>query len=208
MQPSLFGTRENCPPENVLPFGGEVFYYPDFLSAQESHSFFERLLAETNWQQDQITIFGKTMDIPRLTALYGTEGSPYSYSGITMVPNGWTETLLEIKRRIEAIAAVEFTTVLINLYRDGRDSNGWHSDDEKELGTNPVIGSVSFGAERNFKFRFIKDKTIKRDLILTSGSLVLMRGETQHNWQHEIPKSKKVTIPRINLTFRVIHTNK
>lgn len=182
----------------------DVIYYPALFSSEESEKYFQKLFQETQWQQDSITIFGKTHLQPRLTALYGEAGKSYSYSGITMFPSEFTPLLRAIKNRTESISETKFSTVLLNLYRDGNDSNGWHSDDEKELGLNPIIASVSFGAERIFHFRYKRDKTQTHKLMLESGSLLLMRGETQHTWQHQLPKSKKIRTPRINLTFRRI----
>tara|TARA_B100000949_G_C14095355_1_gene371753 strand:- start:29 stop:640 length:612 start_codon:yes stop_codon:yes gene_type:complete len=181
-----------------------VIYYPDFFSKSKSGLYFKELYEETPWQQDDIKIFGKIYPQPRLTALYAGNGLPYSYSGITMHPHHFTPTLQHIKELVEGICNTEFTTCLLNLYRNGQDSNGWHADDEKELGKNPVIASVSFGAERFFKMRpkDRKGETIK--LKLAHGSLLIMAGETQHFWQHELPKTKLVIEPRINLTFRVI----
>lgn len=188
----------------VILQDAEVYYYPNYFTKEESDTFFQELLKETIWQQDDITIFGKTMPVPRLTALYGDVDRPYRYSGISMQPHPWTPTLLIIKERIESVSKVSFTSVLLNLYRTGQDSNGWHADDEKELGVNPVIGSVSFGAERPFHMRHKQDKAIKEKILLRHGSYLLMAGETQHHWHHQIAKTKKEIEPRINLTFRVI----
>ncbi|MAU26020.1 MAG: alpha-ketoglutarate-dependent dioxygenase AlkB [Muricauda sp.] len=182
----------------------DIRYYPHFLTASEADCFFDRLLQNIEWRYDDITVFGKTYKQPRLTALYGNNGKPYSYSNIVMWPHSFIEPLTTIKERIEKVAKVEFTTCLLNLYRDGKDSNGWHSDDEKELGRNPVIASVSLGEERYFHLRHKKNKSLKSKLLLQHGSLLLMQGETQHNWQHQIPKTAKRIGPRINLTFRVI----
>lgn len=121
-----------------------------------------------------------------------------------MLPHNWTLLLKKIKLHIESIVNTNFTTVLLNYYRDGSDSNGWHADNEKELGINPVIASVSFGAERNFQLKHNNDKTLKKNIILEHGSLLIMKGATQHNWKHQIPKTAKPVGPRINLTFRVI----
>ena len=121
-----------------------------------------------------------------------------------MFPKPLSLVLKKIKTRIEEVSEVKFNTVLLNLYRDGSDSNGWHSDDEPELGRNPVIASLSFGAERVFQLRNKSDKSLRKNILLEDGSLLLMKGATQHNWQHQIPKSKKITRPRINLTFRSI----
>ncbi|MEO7536378.1 MAG: alpha-ketoglutarate-dependent dioxygenase AlkB [Ferruginibacter sp.] len=199
MQRSLFET-----PENMLPFEGEVFFYPAFFNLEESDQFYQHLLTEVNWKQEPIKIFGKEIMQPRLTAWYGEAAKPYSYSGITMQTNEWTPLLLNIKQRIEAVAKVNFTGALLNQYRGGQDSMGWHRDNEKELGINPVIGSVSFGASRKFQLRHYTDKTIVRNIHLTPGSFLLMQGETQHHWEHRAPKTARDPGTRINITFRVI----
>lgn len=156
------------------------------------------------WRQDEIRVYGKLYPQPRLTALYGNNNRSYSYSGIVMKPLPFSDTLLEIRRKISVLTNVEFTSCLLNLYRDGKDSNGWHSDDEKELGKNPVIASVSLGQERYFHLRHKKLKQLKQKILLEHGSLLLMRGQTQHFWQHQIPKTTRQIGERINLTFRVI----
>jgi alkylated DNA repair dioxygenase AlkB len=188
---------------NILPKDGEVLFFPNFFNKAESDRLFKSLIDNILWQQDQIKFYGKMIDLPRLTAWYGDNDKPYTYSGIPMKPHSWTPDLLEIKNKIEKEAKVNFTSVLLNLYRDGKDSVAWHCDDEPELGRNPVIGSVSFGATRTFKFRHLQDKTVVK-VELTHGSFVLMQGETQHKWEHEIPKTSKILTPRVNLTFRVI----
>lgn len=182
----------------------EIDYYPNFIDSERASELFSKLLAEVAWQHDSITIFGKTYPQPRLTALYGNEGKPYSYSNLKMHPHLWTPLLLQIKAEVEAICQVSFTTVLLNYYRDGNDSNGWHADNEKELGVNPVIASVSLGASRRFHLRHNSSKTEKLQLTLTSGSLLVMQGTTQHFWKHQLPKTTKIIGPRINLTFRII----
>ena len=139
---------------------------------------------------------------PRLTAWYGD--FDYRYSGITMHATPWTETLQKIKKRIETHSGVIFTGALLNFYRDEKDSMGWHKDDESELGLNPVIGSVSLGAARTFKLKNIKNSELQISLLLTHGSFLLMRGQTQHFWKHAIPKRVKPLGPRINITFRVV----
>lgn len=183
---------------------GDITYYEDFLSKEEALIFYNTLYKKTPWQQDDITVFGKTYAQPRLTALYGNNGKPYSYSNITMHPLEFTFALSEIKIRVEAVTGITFSTCLLNLYRDGNDSNGWHSDNEKELGKNPAIASVSLGAPRTFKLRNKKDHSINKKLILEPGSLLLMKGSTQECWQHTVPKTAKKVMPRINLTFRVV----
>ncbi|MCP4802656.1 MAG: alpha-ketoglutarate-dependent dioxygenase AlkB [Flavobacteriaceae bacterium] len=182
----------------------EVFYYPNYFTKNESMSLFQILTTETLWQQDDIKVFGKTYKQPRLTSLYGSNKRPYSYSNITMHPHKFSSTLLKIKSKIEDTTNEIFTTCLLNQYRDGQDSNGWHADNEKELGQNPVIASVSFGASRMFHLKHRYDKSHKCKLLLESGSLLLMKGTTQHFWLHQVPKTKKQIGSRINLTFRYI----
>lgn len=194
------------PPEKItfsLP-DAEIDYFPDFFESQRAFEFFEKLKKETPWQQDYITVFGKTYPQPRLTALFGNQGNPYSYSNIVMQPHAWNPLLMYIKNEVEAVCQEIFTTVLLNYYRDGNDSMGWHADNEKELGRNPIIASVSFGAKRSFhlKHNSLKNQNLK--INLENGSLLLMKGKTQHFWKHQIPKTTKPVGPRINLTFRII----
>jgi alkylated DNA repair dioxygenase AlkB len=181
----------------------DISYFPDFLSPEKADELFTRLKEEIPWRQDEIKVFGKMHPQPRLTALFG-DGKPYGYSGIVMQPQHWNALLSYIKEQVELVCGTHFTTVLLNYYRDGKDSNGWHADNEKELGRNPVIASVSLGAERFFHLRhnLNKDQTLK--ILLEHGSLLLMKGTTQHFWKHQIPKTAKPIGPRINLTFRVI----
>ena len=183
---------------------GEVLYDRNFLSSVEASRYFKILRNETAWQQDQIKVFGKVYDQPRLTALYANNNSPYSYSNITMYPSPFSATLLEIKEKVEQQLKQEFTTCLLNLYRHGQDSNGWHADNEKELGKNPIIASVSLGAERMFHMKHRTDNSQKIKINLTHGSLLVMSGSTQHYWLHQIPKTKKHVEERINLTFRIL----
>ena len=182
----------------------EIIYYPQFYDKEQADIIFTELVKDIPWQQDEIRVYGKIHPQPRLTALFGNEGKPYSYSNITMQPHPWNSLLQKLKTEIEKISETIFTTVLLNQYRDGKDSNGWHADNEKELGTNPVIASLSFGAERTFQLKHNLDKDLKKNIILQHGSLLLMKGTTQHFWKHQIPKTAKPISPRINLTFRVI----
>jgi alkylated DNA repair dioxygenase AlkB len=182
----------------------DIVFYPHFLDEQESDRLLTQMTETIDWRQDWITIYGRSMPQPRLTAWYGDPGKSYTYSGITMHPSPWTRTLLDLKTKAEAVSGVVFNSVLLNLYRDGNDSMGWHSDDEPELGQNPVIGSLSLGGTRRFMLRHRAEKGLKHQLELTSGSFLLMQGTTQHYWQHQIPKTKRPVPPRINLTFRVI----
>ncbi len=167
----------------------------------------ERLIKETPWRQDRITLWGKSYLQPRLLAWYGDAGTAYSYSGITLVAEPWSELLLSIKSKVETLSGSTFNSVLVNYYRDQRDSMGFHADDEQELGENPVIASVSFGEERRFVLKHKRRKDLDRLVLpLPSSSLLLMAGETQKNWKHGIPKETRPRGPRINLTFRTIIT--
>lgn len=182
----------------------EIEYYPNFFSITKANDLFEKLKNEVPWQQDNITVFGQTHPQPRLTALYGNEGKTYAYSNIIMHPHKWNPLLMFIKNEVEDCVETNFTTVLLNLYRDGKDSNGWHADNEKELGQNPIIASVSFGAARIFHLQHNSNKEWKQKIVLEHGSLLVMKGTTQHFWKHQIPKTAKPIGPRINLTFRII----
>jgi alkylated DNA repair dioxygenase AlkB len=180
----------------------DLVYYPNFFRNEEADKIYVEIESTTNWQHDDIKVFGKTYKQPRLTALFGDTDQPYGYSNIVMYPSPFTLTLIDIKTKVEQVCKHKFNTLLINLYRDGNDSNGWHADNEKELGKNPIIASISFGEARpfHFKHRTIKDQRHK--LILEHGSLLVMKGEMQHFWLHQIAKTKKKISPRINLTFR------
>ena len=184
--------------------GGRLRYFESFFQESEAKEVFNSLLEQTPWKQDPITVFGKTYQQPRLTAMYATNTKPYSYSGITMNPLPMTPLLETLRDKIHQVSSSTFTTVLLNLYRDGKDSNGWHADDEKELGKNPVIASLSFGAERYFHLKHRKDKNLRLKIPLKSGSLLMMEEETQTNWLHQIAKTTRPVGPRINLTFRKI----
>jgi len=182
----------------------EIFYFSNFLTLEDADHYLRIFKTKVLWQQGDIKVFGKVYPQPRLTALFGNNGKPYSYSNITMQPQEFSKELLEIKKRIEVLSETKFTTCLLNLYRDGKDSNGWHADNEKELGQNPVIASVTLGQERFFHLKHRKNNSQKHKMLLEHGSLLLMQGETQHHWLHQIPKTTKPMAERINLTFRVI----
>lgn len=183
---------------------GEYIYIPGFFNLVESDQYFHFLRHKVDWKQESMSMYGRKVAFPRLIAWYGDDNKPYSFSGISLYPCPWLPELLEIKNKIEPIACVSFNRVLLNLYRDGRDSVSWHTDAEPELGHNPVIASVSFGAARKFQLRHLHTKE-KIELELTHGSLLIMQGELQHYWQHQIPKTSKTVGERINLTFRVMH---
>jgi alkylated DNA repair dioxygenase AlkB len=182
---------------------GEYIFYPSFFSKSEADFLLKDLRNTIVWKQESMNMYGKKIDFPRLTAWYGNNDKPYSFSGITLQPLPWSNDILKIKSKIEPVAKTEFNSVLLNLYRNGSDSISWHTDAEKELGINPVIASVNFGATRKFQLRHIKTKE-KLEIELAHGSLLIMQGELQHFWQHQVPKTSKPVRERINLTFRVI----
>ena len=182
---------------------GEYYFYPKIFSKIESDLFLQNLKANIGWKQESMNMYGKQVNFPRLTAWYGDNDKPYSFSGITLEPKIWNEELLTIKEKIEQISKVKFNSVLLNQYRSGNDSISWHTDAEKELGENPVIASVNFGATRKFQLRHIHSNE-KLEIELTHGSLLIMQGELLHYWQHQVPKTSKVVGERINLTYRLI----
>lgn len=182
----------------------DVVLYVGFFSKPDSDKLFTELLNGTKWRQDKMKLYGKEIDLPRQTAWYGDNDKDYTFSGISMSPEPWTPTLLSIKGKIEEAAGTSFNSVLLNHYRSGSDSISWHTDAERELGKNPVIASVTFGDARRFMLRHINNKDIKTEVELTHGSLLVMGGETQHFWQHQVPKTKANVESRINLTFRQI----
>jgi len=191
-------------PINLNLKDADIIYYPGFFTEELSTRYFSTLLKNIEWQQDTITLFGKTHLQPRLTALYANNNIPYTYSNITMYPKGFNQELLEIKEAIEKKLQVDFTSCLANLYRNGLDSNGWHADDEKELGQQPIIASVTLGAERIFHFKHKYEPIHKTKIILQNGSLLVMKGNTQQYYLHQLPKTNKDIGERINLTFRMI----
>lgn len=182
----------------------EVTLYSNLFDLEEAERLFQDLSQTICWSQETITLFGKPHLVPRLVAWYGDRGKVYTYSGVTHQPHPWTETLLTIKDRVEAISQTAFNSVLLNLYRNGQDSMGWHSDDEPELGPAPVIASVSLGGTRRFQLRHRYRKEFRTAIDLTDGSFLLMKSPTQQFWQHQIPKTRRPVEPRINLTFRTI----
>jgi alkylated DNA repair dioxygenase AlkB len=198
MQAELFSSGIH----NILPFDGVTQFFPRFFERADSDSFFSRFKNEIEWKHEPIKLFGKMIMQPRLTALYGDPNRPYGYSGIQMQPLQMTDFLLEIKKKVETQIGAEFSHVLLNYYRDGQDSMGWHRDNESVLGTNPTIASVSFGETREFQIRNYSKKEIKFKISLDHGSLLVMSGSSQHHWEHQIPKTNQPKSPRINLTFR------
>ncbi len=182
----------------------EVSLYPSLFSYHEADQLLENLKTSIVWEKQKIKLYGRVHDVPRLTAWYGDPNKSYEYSGIKMKTKPWNSSLLQIKEKIETISKTKFNSVLLNLYRSGSDSVLWHSDDEPELGTNPVIGSLSLGEARQFQMKHKYDRDLKQNILLQHGSYLLMKGKTQHNWLHQIPKRKNIKGERINLTFRNI----
>ena len=202
MQGDLFGNSPQAG-EVVELTNGAYRYFPQYFNTVDADRLFEAFTNKIDWKQEEMRIYGKVIKFPRLTAWYGDNDKPYSFSGITLQPLPWNEELKEIKSRIEPECDHIFNSVLLNLYRDGNDSISWHTDAEKELGKNPMIASVNFGVEREFQLRH-RTTGEKKSIFLQHGSLLIMQGELQHYWQHQVPKRKKIDKPRINLTFRKI----
>jgi alkylated DNA repair dioxygenase AlkB len=190
----------------------DIEFWSDFLAPSRADALLGTLLAETPWQHADIAIYGRRVKMPRLTAWYGDPGATYVYSGLRNEPLPWTAALSELRADVEATAAHSFNSVLLNLYRDGNDSMGWHRDNEPELGPRPVIASVTLGATRRFQLREVHPAVAgnrkTHEIELSHGSLLVMREETQRAWEHGIPKERGVTAPRINLTFRFVEPQK
>jgi len=183
----------------------EVYYLHSLELGRSADELLRELIAETPWRQETLVVWGKLFSQPRLVAWYGNSDSVYTYSGIKLTPLPWTDVLLALRRRVKAVVGSSFNSVLLNYYRDNRDSMGFHSDDEPELGEKPVIASVSLGEERTFVLKHKTKKFVKPiRLNLASGSLLLMKGETQRYWKHGIAKETRPCGPRVNLTFRRI----
>ena len=196
----LFG---NDPTLNLLPCDGVVNYHGPILSPAETRHYYENLRQRIPWKHDEAIIFGKHIITARMVAWYGNANFSYTYSGTTKQALLWTPELAALKAVVENLTATQFNSCLLNLYQDGNQGMAWHSDDEKSLGRNSTIASVSLGAEREFRMKH-KRLDHKISVLLESGSLLVMKGATQSHWLHSIPKSKKITTPRINLTFRTM----
>ena len=192
-------------PLNLQLPDAEIRLFPQFIAAADATRWQAELVRTLAWQQHRITIYGKTIDCPRLSAWHGDSNARYAYSGQELTPAPWTPRLSALKTAVEAAADTAMNSVLANWYRNGIDSMGWHSDDEPELGENPTILSLSFGEPRVFQLRH-KATGQREKILLPHGSLLLMAGETQRHWQHAINKSKRAMRSRINLTFRKIRT--
>ena len=200
------------PSPQSLPFGGELLptdgsalFIPEFLTPQDADNAFEELLSTTPWEQRQLYMYGKFVDEPRRSTWH-SDGVTYTYSGITRTPTPWTPTLLGIKSMCETQTDHVFNAVLVNLYRNGNDHLSWHADDEASNGPEPVIASISLGAERKFELRHNETGEVV-DVMLSHGSLLVMSGLSQKCWMHRIPKAPRLQDPRINLTYRHVFTD-
>jgi alkylated DNA repair dioxygenase AlkB len=188
---------------NLLHKDGSVSYYRNVLTHSEANRYFDLLLQNVVWENDEVVIFGKHIIAKRKVAWYGDSDYGYTYSNTTKQALAWTKELSDLKQIVEELTKTRFNSCLLNLYHNGNEGIAWHSDDEKSLRKNSTIASLSFGAERKFSFKHKQTKqTIS--LVLEHGSLLIMKDATQTNWLHSLPKSKKITRPRINLTFRTI----
>ncbi len=182
----------------------KLIYFTDVYSSDVSREYFQSLKETIEWGRDEIMMFGKRTKVPRLTSWYADPNVKYSYSGLELIPRPWTPELIELKSLAEKLSNHSFNSVLLNYYRGGADSMGWHSDDEKELGTNPIIASITFGYPRRFLLRERTDFNNKKEIELEDGSVLVMRGDFQETYQHSIPKTAKKVGERLNLTFRTI----
>ncbi|MDI3320795.1 alpha-ketoglutarate-dependent dioxygenase AlkB family protein [Pinibacter soli] len=194
---------DNDTVENLLPYDGEVVYYGRIIPLPEANNYLHTLLKEIQWKNDETVIFGRHIITKRKAAWYGDSSYSYTYSGTTKQALPWTKELLALKTIAENLTGTKYNSCLLNLYHNGNEGMAWHSDDESSLGVNTSIASFSFGAERKFSFKH-KRTGESHSILLENGSLLLMKGATQTNWLHSLPKSKKIVSPRVNLTFRTI----
>lgn len=230
--PSLYAGRYSMEPHpcgighNIQLPDGRLHYAPDFFNETTSTQLLQSLLANDRhpaqgshwqqvdisgiqwhtvpWQQDSVHIYGRQVSLPRLSSWHGDKDRPYSYSGIILQPNPWNKPLVWLREQLESVTGIRFNSVLLNWYRSGEDHISWHTDAEPELGQDPVIASITLGATRRFLLRRRSHPDQKVELPLSHGTLLVMSGALQHHWQHAVPKEKRVTESRINLTFRVI----
>lgn len=191
--------------QNILPFDGEVLDYGLLLNSKDCQLYLNKFLNTDFWTQDELLMYGKRIKTARKVAWFGDMDYQYSYSSSKKNAIPWTPELLSLKRLIEQKTGEKFNSCLLNLYHNGNEGMGWHQDNEKELGKNPVIASLSLGIARKFSFKHIQSKQ-KVDIVLEAGSLLVMKGITQENWLHSLPKSTKIKLPRVNLTFRNIYS--
>ena len=202
----MFSEYQNQNKLSLIDLDGQVAYYPQFLTRQESEQLFKQLIERELFEQNEIKIFGQQIKVPRLEAYFALNGERYGYSGQELKVQAFPDYLNELRLRIEQKTAAQYNALLINLYRNGQDSNGWHADDEKSLGRNPSIASLSLGAERRFEIRQKAGGPIQK-IVLENGSLLHMHGAFQHHYKHQLPKMPQITGARLNLTFRWIKSS-
>lgn len=189
--------------KELLPGDGSALLFTDFLDRDAADGFFNELSCSIPWESTAIPMFGRDVIEPRLSAWIADDGVSYRYSGRNRTVHPWNETLALLRARVEEVSGATFNGVLVNLYRNGNDHMGWHADDERSLGSDPIIASVSLGASRRFDFRH-RETNETVTTLLTHGSLLVMSGAVQSRWKHRIPKTAKISAPRINLTFRLL----
>ena len=188
----------------MITIGPELAQYENsFLSKQEANAFYFSLLEGNRWTQEKISLFGKQVAVPRLVAWQGELGLNYRYSGTDHCGQGFDDNMERLKQMVEEKTKQRFNFVLLNLYRDGDDYMGFHSDREKSLGANPIIASLSFGATRRFVYKH-KHNCTKVELELENGSLLLMHESRNSQWQHSLPKQRAIKVPRLNVSFRLV----
>lgn len=188
---------------NLAPFDGQLFWLPGFYATPDANRHFEHLFELIAWKTEQLFIYGRWLQVPRLMAWYGDSDAAYRYSNVTHKPLPWNNELQSLRKDMQCLCGQTFNSVLANLYRNGRDSMGCHADNEKELGDRPLIASLSFGDTRMLRFRHLATNH-RLELELAHGDALIMAGELQHHWQHELPKTRSPKYARINLTFRRI----
>lgn len=196
----------NNPYANKLPFDGELIYHSKILTTAEASRYFNSFMENISWRNDEAVIYGKHIITKRKVAWYADKNYAYTYSRTTKIALPWTKDLLALKSLVEQHCNTSFNSCLLNLYHDGEEGMSWHSDDEKALGKNTTIASISLGAERKFSLKH-KEKKQSLSLVLEHGSLLVMQGSMQTHWLHSLPKTKKIKTPRVNLTFRKMLEN-
>ncbi|MGA0447106.1 MAG: alpha-ketoglutarate-dependent dioxygenase AlkB family protein [Pseudohongiellaceae bacterium] len=203
-QPSLFDNEPDTPTRQTFALDdSEIQYVANAFTAREADRLFQSLLDVIPWRTATLTIAGQKRPLPRLQCWMADQGRSYSYSGLKLSPHPWNPDVLRIKARLEQLCEHSFNSVLLNYYRDGSDSVSWHADDETELGPNPIVASVSLGAQRTLEFKpKFNLTTPKKQIVLGSGSILIMGKTIQNNWLHQLPKISGTIHPRISLTFR------
>jgi alkylated DNA repair dioxygenase AlkB len=200
----LFGEGDGVRPTNLLSVDGQAFHIKNFFHSDEADNYLNAIVCSAPWRQEPIKIFGRSVLQPRLTAWMGDPGASYRYSGLLMTPEPWSEPVLQIKSAIEKVVGFKFNSALLNYYRSGLDSMGWHRDNEPELGKEPIIASVSLGDLRVFKMRHYFNKSLGVDIDLEHGDLLVMAGVMQSYWEHSLPKTRRPKGTRVNITFRSV----